>query len=215
MAQDWTVGRASTFYGVIEAIVTDNKDPDGYGRIQVEYPWLGGGTLSAWARMAVPMAGNSMGWVIYPEVGDEVLIDFVNGNVNEPIILGSLYNGKDKPPFDNGDGENNIRTLVSRSGHVIEIDDTSGAEKITLRDTSGGLEIVMDTAEKLISFKSSGDITFEATDNWTVEAKEISMKSSADTKQEAGANFEAKAGANNNIEGGGQVNIKGSMVNMN
>ena len=144
-----------------------------------------------------------------------MLIDFVNGNVNEPIILGSLYNGKDKPPFDNGDGENNIRTLVSRSGHVIEIDDTSGAEKITLRDTSGGLEIVMDTAEKLISFKSSGDITFEATDNWTVEAKEISMKSSADTKQEAGANFEAKAGANNNIEGGGQVNIKGSLVNMN
>ncbi len=215
MAQDWTVGRASSFYGVIEAIVTDNKDPEGYGRIQVEYPWLGAGTLSAWARMAFPMAGNAMGWVIYPEVGDEVLIDFVNGNVNEPIILGSLYNGKDKPPYDNADGENNIRTLVSRSGHVIEIDDTSGAEKITLRDTSGGLEIVMDTAEKLISFKSSGDITFEAAQNWTVEANEISMKASSNIAQEAGANFEAKAGANNNIEGGGQVNIKGSMVNMN
>jgi len=215
MAQDWTVGRASSFYGVIEAIVTDNKDPEGYGRIQVEYPWLGAGTLSAWARMSFPMAGNAMGWVIYPEVGDEVLIDFVNGNVNEPIILGSLYNGKDKPPYDNADGENNIRTLVSRSGHVIEIDDTSGAEKITLRDTSGGLEIVMDTAEKLISFKSSGDITFEAAQNWTVEANEISMKASSNIAQEAGANFEAKAGANNNIEGGGQVNIKGSMVNMN
>jgi len=215
MAQDWTVGRASTFYGVIEAVVTDNKDPEAYGRIQVEFPWLGGGTLSAWARMSTPMAGNAMGWVIYPEVGDEVLIDFVNGNVNEPIILGALFNGKDKPPFDNADGENNIRTLVSRSGHVIEIDDTSGAEKITLRDTSGGLEIVMDTAEKLISFKSSGDITFEATSNWTVEAKEISMKASSNVKQEAGANFEAKAGANNNIEGGGQVNIKGSMVNLN
>jgi len=215
MAQDWTVGRASTFYGVIEAIVTDNKDPEGYGRVQVEYPWLGAGTLSAWARMSTPMAGNAMGWVIYPEVGDEVLIDFVNGNVNEPIILGSLFNGKDKPPYDNADGDNNIRTLVSRSGHVIEIDDTSGAEKITLRDTSGGLEIVMDTAEKLISFKSSGDITFKADANWTVEAKDIEMKASANVKQEAGSNFEAKAGANNNIEGGGQVNIKGAMVNMN
>ena len=215
MAQDWTVGRASTFYGVVEAIVTDNKDPEGYGRIQVEYPWLGGGTLSAWARIAFPMAGNMIGWVIYPEVGDEVLVDFVNGNVNAPVILGSLFNGKDKPPYDNGDGENNIRTFVSRSGHVVEVDDTSGSEKITLRDTSGGLEIVMDTTEKLISVKSSGDITFEAADKWTVEAKEISLKSSADIKQEAGANFEAKAGANNNIEGGGQVNIKGSMVNMN
>lgn len=215
MAQDWTIGRASAHYGVVEAIVTDNKDPEGYGRIQVELPWLGGGTLSAWARMAFPMAGNAMGWVIYPEVGDEVLVDFVNGNVNEPVIVGCLFNGKDKPPFDNADGENNIRTLVSRSGHVIEIDDTSGAEKITLRDTSGGLEIVMDTANKLISFKSSGDITFEATENWTVEAKEIAMKASGNVKVEAGSNAEVKGGSQVNVEGGGQVNIKGATVNMN
>ena len=53
-----------------------------------------------------------MGWVIYPEPEDEVLLDFVNGDVNEPVILGSLFNGTDTPPFDNADGKNNIRTLV-------------------------------------------------------------------------------------------------------
>jgi len=215
MAQNWTIGRASSFYGVVEAIVVDNKDPDGYGRIQVQFPWLGDETISAWARMTFPMAGKSMGWVIYPEVDDEVLIDFVNGNVNEPVIVGCLYNGKDTPPYDNADGDNNIRTLVSRSGHVIEIDDTDGAEKITIKDTSGGLEIVMDTAEKLISVKSSGDITFKADGDFKVEANEISVKAGGDIKQEASSNWEAKGSSQAKVEGGSEVNVKGATVNLN
>ena len=215
MAQSWTIGRASSFYGVVEAIVVDNKDPDGYGRIQVQFPWLGDETMSAWARMTFPMSGKSMGFVIYPEVDDEVLIDFINGNVNEPVIVGCLFNGKDTPPYDNADGDNNIRTLVSRSGHVIEIDDTDGAEKITVKDTSGGLEIVMDTAEKLISVKSSGDITFKADGNFTVEANEVSVKAGGDIKQEAGSNWEAKGSAQAKIEGGSEVNVKGATVNLN
>ena len=215
MAQDWTIGRASSFYGVVEAIVVDNKDPDGYGRIQVQFPWLGDETISAWARMTFPMAGKSMGWVIYPEVDDEVLIDFVNGNVNEPVIVGCLYNGKDTPPYDNADGDNNIRTLVSRSGHVIEIDDTDGSEKITIKDTSGGLEIVMDTAEKLISVKSSGDITFKADGDFKVEANEISVKAGGDIKQEASSNWEAKGSSQAKVEGGSEVNVKGATVNLN
>ncbi len=215
MAQDWTIGRASSFYGVVEAIVVDNKDPDGYGRIQVQYPWLGDETISAWARMTFPMAGKSMGWVIYPEIDDEVLVDFINGNVNEPVIVGCLYNGKDTPPYDNADGDNNIRTLVSRSGHVIEIDDTDGSEKITIKDTSGGLEIVMDTAEKLISVKSSGDITFTADANFVVEAKEVTMSASGDIKHDAGGNWEAKASTKAVVEGGSEVNVKGATVNLN
>jgi uncharacterized protein involved in type VI secretion and phage assembly len=211
----WILGRAATHYGVVEGIVTDIKDPDGYGRVKVKFPWLGGEIVSAWARVATPMAGNNMGWVIYPEVDDEVLIDFVNGNVHEPIVLGSLFNGKDKPPYDNADGKNNIRTLVSRSGHVIEIDDTSGSEKITLKDKSGGLIIVMDTAGKKISITSSGDIAIKADKNFQVDAKEIAMKSGSNTKLEAGSAFEASAGSEAKIQGGGQVNVKGATVNLN
>ena len=211
----WSPGGAATHIGVIEGIVVDNKDPDGIGRVLVKFPWLPNETKSAWARMSTPMAGNNMGWVIYPEPNDEVLIDFVNGNVHEPIILGSLYNGKDKPPFDNADGDNNIRTLVSRSGHVFEIDDTDGAEKITITDKSGGLIIEMDSAGETITITSSKDITMKAGANVKVEAKDIEMKAGSNIKLDAGSNLEASAGSQAEIKAGSQVNVSGATINLN
>ena len=211
----WSPGAAATTIGVIEGIVVDNKDPEGIGRVLVEYPWLPNQTKSAWARMSTPMAGNQMGIVIYPEPNDEVLLDFVNGNIHEPVILGSLYNGKDKPPFDNADGDNNIRLLVSRSGHRIEIDDTSGAEKITITDTSGGLIIEMDSAGETITITSSKDITFKADANIELEAKDIDIKAGSNIKHDAGTNFEAGAGTQAKVEAGSQVNVKGATINLN
>ena len=211
----WSPGGAATHIGVIEGVVVDNKDPDGIGRVLVKFPWLPNETKSAWARMSTPMAGNNMGWVIYPEPDDEVLLDFVNGNVHEPVILGSLYNGKAKPPFDNADGENNIRTLVSRSGHIFEIDDTDGAEKITITDKSGGLIIEMDSAGETITITSSKDITMKAGANVKVEAKDIEMKAGSNIKLEAGSNLEASAGSQADIKAGSQVNVQGATINLN
>ena len=213
--QSWSPGAASTTFGVIEGIVVDNKDPEGIGRILVQFPWLPNETKSAWARLATPMAGKEMGLVIYPEKDDEVLIDFVNGNVNTPVILGSLYNGKEKPPFDNADGENNIRTFVSRSGHVIEIDDKSGSEKITITDKSGGLIIEMDSSSETITVTSSGDINIKADSNFTVEAKDIEMKAGSNATFKAGSALEASAGSSATVQGGGGVTVKGATVSLN
>jgi uncharacterized protein involved in type VI secretion and phage assembly len=165
--------------------------------------------------MSTPMAGKNMGWVIYPEVDDEVLLDFINGNVNEPVILGSLFNGKDTPPFDNADGDNNIRTLVSRSGHVIEIDDTDGAEKITITDTSGGLIICMDSAEETITITSSGDITFNADADFIVEADNIEMSAASNATFTAGSGLEASAGSKVEIKGGGSITVEGAKIDLN
>jgi uncharacterized protein involved in type VI secretion and phage assembly len=213
--QFWSPGAASTTLGVIEGIVVDNKDPEGIGRILVQFPWLPNETKSAWARLATPMAGKEMGLVIYPEKDDEVLIDFVNGNVNAPVIIGSLYNGKEKPPFDNADGENNIRTFVSRSGHVIEIDDKSGSEKITITDKSGGLIIEMDSSSETISITSKGDINIKADSNFKVEAKDIEMKAGSNATFKAGSALEASAGSSATVQGGGGVTVKGATVSLN
>ncbi len=213
--QFWSPGAASTTLGVIEGIVVDNKDPEGIGRILVQFPWLPNETKSAWARMATPMAGKEMGLVIYPEKDDEVLIDFVNGNVNAPVIIGSLYNGKEKPPFDNSDGENNIRTFVSRSGHVIEVDDKSGSEKITITDKSGGLIIEMDSSSETISITSKGDINIKADSNFKVEAKDIEMKAGSNATFKAGSALEASAGSSATVQGGGGVTVKGATVSLN
>jgi len=213
--QTWSPGGASTTLGVIEGVVVDNKDPEGIGRILVQFPWLPNETKSAWARLATPMAGKEMGLVIYPEKDDEVLLDFVNGNVNTPVVIGSLYNGKEKPPFDNADGENNIRTFVSRSGHVIEIDDKSGSEKITITDKSGGLIVEMDSSSETITITSSGDINIKADSNFTVEAKDIEMKAGSNATFKAGSALEASAGSSATVQGGGGVTVKGATVNLN
>jgi uncharacterized protein involved in type VI secretion and phage assembly len=213
--QSWSPGAASTTLGVIEGIVVDNKDPEGIGRILVQFPWLPNETKSAWARLATPMAGKEMGLVIYPEKDDEVLIDFVNGNVNTPVIIGSLYNGKEKPPFDNSDGENNIRMFVSRSGHVIEIDDKSGSEKITITDKSGGLIIEMDSSKETITVTSKGDINIKADSNFKVEAKDIEMKAGSNATFKAGSALEASAGSSATVQGGGGVTVKGATVSLN
>ena len=211
----WSPGTAMHAVGVVEGIVLDNKDPEGIGRILVQFVWLPNETQTAWARMSTPMAGKNMGWVIYPEPDDEVLLDFVNGDVNEPVILGSLFNGKDTPPFDNADGENNIRTLVSRSGHIIEIDDTDGAEKITVTDTSGGLIICMDTAAETITMTSSKDITFKADADFIVEADNIEMKSGTKSTFSAGSGMEASAGSKVEVKAGASITVEGAKIDLN
>ncbi len=210
----WSPGTAMNAVGVVEGIVLDNKDPEGIGRILVQYVWLPNETQTAWARMSTPMAGKNMGWVIYPEPDDEVLLDFVNGDVNEPVILGSLFNGKDTPPFDNADGKNNIRTLVSRSGHVIEIDDTDGSEKITVTDTSGGLIVCMDTAAETITLTSSKDIKFKADADFVVEADNIEMKAGSKATLKAGSGLEASAGSKLEVKAGASIKVQGAKIDL-
>jgi len=104
--------------GVAMAIVTNNKDPDGLGRVKVKLPWLDDGFESDWARVVTAMAGAGRGLYWLPEVNDEVLVAFEHGRLDSLYVLGGLWNGKDKPPENNQDGKNNVRALKSRSGHV-------------------------------------------------------------------------------------------------
>ena len=116
-------------YGVVIGIVTDNKDPDKMGRIKMKLPWLAEDAESTWARIATLMAGNDRGSFYLPEVDDEVLVAFEHGDLRYAYVLGTLWNGKDKPPETNDDGKNNKRVIKSRSGMTILLDDTSGSEK--------------------------------------------------------------------------------------
>jgi uncharacterized protein involved in type VI secretion and phage assembly len=113
--------RADRFYGVVVGIVTNNKDPDNLHRVKVRFPWLSNDVESHWARVAAPMAGKNRGAYFLPEVDDEVLVAFEHGQVDHPYVVGSLWNGKDNAPESNADGENNHRTLRSRSGLTISL----------------------------------------------------------------------------------------------
>lgn len=196
------------FYGVTVGLVTNNQDPDGMGRVKVKFPWLSDEDESAWARVVAPMAGKDRGVYFLPEVDDEVLVAFEHGDMRFPYILGALWNGQDQPPETNGDGQNNKRTLKSRSGHLIRLDDTDGNEKIEIIDKSEKNRIIIDTKDNKITISADGDIAIQSSaGKLQFSGKGIEITSQAEIKMDASQNFDLKAGA--------QLNVKGSVVNIN
>ncbi len=158
--------------GVVVGLVTNNQDPEGLGRIKVKYPGLDGLEESPWLRLATPMAGESRGFYCLPEINDEVLVAFEQGDIHRPYMLGMLWNGPDRPPEANravlgSDGRVNRRLIRSRSGHQITLDDTGGQEQLIISDQSGN-RIVM--ANGLMTIQAQGDLTIEAGGKLKIEA---------------------------------------------
>ncbi len=113
---------------------------------------------SATARIAAPMAGDRRGFYFRPEPGDEVVVAFENGDINQPVIIGSTWNPAQAPPSQaDTSSSNNMRSIVSRAGHEITFDDTPGAGSITIRATSGA-RIVLDDTTGRITIDTSGRI---------------------------------------------------------
>jgi uncharacterized protein involved in type VI secretion and phage assembly len=147
MTERAPLGPGGLFYGVYPAVVTDIADPDNQGRVRVRLPWSpdpSGGSYEAWARLSTMMAGNNRGTWFIPDVGDEVLVAFEGGNPRRPYMLGALWNGQDAAPEQmDGAGNNYLKTILSRQGIRITMDDTDGAVKLRL-ETPGGHSIVLD-----------------------------------------------------------------------
>ena len=119
--------------GVVIAIVKNLNDPDGQGRIEVQFPWLSDSLRSSWAPVAAPLAGKQRGMFFMPEVDDEVLVAFEHGSFNHPYVLGYLWNGKDIPP----ESDSNNRVIVTPGGHTLRFEDGDGGKKVIVKSSSG------------------------------------------------------------------------------
>ncbi len=130
-----------TIAGVVTATVVDHADPQGQGRVMIE---LGAvpAPVRRWVRTATLMAGPDRGTWFIPDVGDEVVVAFENGDPDRPIIVGSLWNRHARPPEEMG-ADNGRRSIVTRSGARITIDDTGGRCAVHL-ETAGGRQVVLD-----------------------------------------------------------------------
>jgi phage protein D/phage baseplate assembly protein gpV len=192
---------------VVVGLVLDNQDPNGLGRVKINLPGLSEDETGHWARVVSPMAGGGRGMFFLPDKNDEVLVAFEQGDITRPYVLGALWNGKDKPPESNADGQNNLRLIKSRSGHLIRLDDTAGAEKIEIIDKSGENRVTVDTISNTISIKSAQDVVIEAPrGKISLSAKSVELKSTAETNIEA-QTMDLKANAT--------MTIKGQRVNIN
>jgi len=194
--------------GVMIGIVTNNQDPDGLGRVKVRLPFISDTDESAWARMAVPMAGRDRGLYFLPEIEDEVLVAFQYGDPNFPLVLGALWNGKDIPPAKNEGGTNDIRLIKSRSGHIIRLIDKNDGEKIEIIEKNGKSSIVLDTANKLIKIESSQDVTISAPNGTVkIDAKNVEITSSQATTIDAKSTLTGKAAQ--------AMTLKGQTIDLN
>jgi uncharacterized protein involved in type VI secretion and phage assembly len=199
------------FYGVVVGVVTNNQDPDDMHRVKVRFPWLSKDTErveSNWARVAAPMTGGGRGQYFLPEVDDEVLVAFEHGQIDHPFVIGSLWNGQDTAPESNADGQNNHRTIKSRSGHVLRFNDKAGGETIEIIDRTGSNKIIIDSTANTITIEAQSDITIKsATGKLTMQAIGIEMKSQLGVSVEAATSMDLKANA--------VVTVKGAMIRLN
>lgn len=187
--------------GIVLGEVTSLEDPENIGRVRVTFPHLED-EESYWARLVTLMAGADRGSRFVPEVGDEVLVAFEQGDPRRPYILGSLWSTVDTPPADDGNQvDNNWRYIKSRSGHVIRFDDTDGGEKIEFIDKDETHKITIDTSgDKIEIICDSGDINVKA------EAGKVDVKASEITVESTGEMT---------LKAAGTMTIKGATVDIN
>jgi uncharacterized protein involved in type VI secretion and phage assembly len=169
-------------YGVYPALVSDIKDPDNQGRIKVRLPWLpdDSGGYNVWARLATLMAGAERGSWFIPDVDDEVLVAFEAGDPRRPYVVGALWNGRDTPPERmDGAGENFIKSITSRNGVKVTLDDQDGQEKLIL-ETPGGQKLTMQDGPGQVEIRDSNgnSITLDTGGVKIVAAAKVTVQAS-------------------------------------
>ena len=143
------------------AKVISNADPESQGRVQVQFVWQEEQNKTTnWIRVRSLDAGSSevvsknRGFVFIPEEGDQVLVGFELNNPSRPFVSGSLFHRQ------NGEGgkvNNNIKSIITRSGHTIIFDDSENGESITIRDKNSN-KIILDTVNKTICIEAQEKI---------------------------------------------------------
>jgi uncharacterized protein involved in type VI secretion and phage assembly len=220
----------NTVHGVVPAIVSNLDDPDGLGRMKVTFPWLADNSESHWARVSMPGAGNERGFVMLPEVGDEVLVAFDHGDPRLPYVVGGLFNGKDKlpvNPIDNGDVVS--RAMVSRNGHRLELHDkddaitiATGDGKHTLKIDQKGSKVVLETsgdvevkAQSKVSVKAGGEMKLEATGAVELKGNGVTIDAGGGSFSAKGVQAKVEGSGGAELSSSGTTTVRGSMVMVN
>lgn len=223
--------------GLHSAVVRKlDGDPLKEHRIQVELPWLDGKSKLLWARLASMYATGGMGTFFLPEPGDEVLVGFMNQDPGHPVILGSLYGEKHKPPYEY-EAKNNMKAIVTREKMRIEFNEekkvitlsTPGKNTVEISDDGKYIrladqhknEIKMDSggitlsSAKDIMLKAKGNITMDATMKLSGTAKSDVSLDGMNVKVQAKIGASVKGNATAELSASGQTTVKGAMVMIN
>jgi Rhs element Vgr protein len=212
-----------------------DKDPAGEHRIQVDVPFIETTGEGLWARLSQGAASSAYGFYFFPDIGDEVVLSFLNNDPRFAVIIGSLYSKKNKPPF-TPENKNKDKAIITKNKLKLTFEDV---KKIITIETPGGQKVMLDDKGKSLKLEDQNKnsvlldkkgITLDSGKDLILKSKgKITMKSGAATEIKSGADLKAQGvnlalkastkagleGATTEIKGSGKVVVKGGMINLN
>lgn len=195
------------------------SDPQGEDRIQVKMPLIDESADGTWARIATLDAGKERGSFFRPEIGDEVVLGFINDDPRNPVVIGMMNSKKLPAPMPAAD-DNNEKGFVTRSKLKLIFNDdkksitveTPGGQSIVIDDDAGTVTILDKNDNKMemssggISMESGADLKFKAKGDVSIEGVGITIKASGSLAAE---------GASSELKASGNMTVKGAMVAIN
>ena len=229
--------------GLMIGLVTNNKDPDGYGRVRVKFPSESQDVESAWARVATFAAGNGHGASFMPQIDTEVVVMFEGGDRRRPVVLGSLWNGKDKPSLAT-DAFLKQNTVVqwqvrTASGQTLTFDESEegtanvsialpgkntrlylGKDKVELWADQKDIEVKTGQASVLLKdgkdiIIKAMNITIEATQSLKLAGLSVEVAGKTTAKVEGQSALELKGGGSAKLSASGITEVSGALVKIN
>jgi phage baseplate assembly protein gpV len=198
-------------YGVAVATVIDNIDLLGEARVQLDLPWSPG--LLPWARLATTMAGMARGTYFIPQIGDEVLVAFNQGDIREPFVIGALWNTLDRPPSVLPTDPINKRLIRTPLGQEVVFDDllqqvtisNTTQQTLTLGIASASLEAgtVPPPSKSSVSLDMVGNVTISGAVSITLKAPSIVLD---------GEIVQISGSVSATLDGGAQCTIDGLQI---
>ncbi|MBQ4804845.1 hypothetical protein J8L88_18420 [Aquimarina sp. MMG015] len=186
------------------AVVVDNVDPEGMGRVKIQYAWQKEtGETSPWIRQASLAGGPGQGMYFVPEKGDEVIVDHEGDNAELPIVKGSVTNASSVPESFKS-GNNHLKAIKTRSGNQVTLNDANGS--VTIADPSGNTIVMGGNGE--ITINAPNKITFSSTDIAIEASNNLTMNAGSNVAASAGSNFSASATSSILLNAGSSLRAK-------
>ena len=170
--------------GLLLGMVKENYDADHPGMLRVTLPALGAeGDETFWARMTTPYAGKDYGSYFLPEVGDAVVVGFVGGDSQSPVVLGCFWHNKNTFPAETVTEKNEQKAIITKGGNSILITDgdksgitvkTKAGHSITISDQDKTIKLATNNGKNIILLdEGNSSVEILSGDKLTIKAKEI------------------------------------------
>jgi uncharacterized protein involved in type VI secretion and phage assembly len=226
------VKKDNKVFGVVSGLVTDNDDPDKKNRVKVQlFSKIGDKTETDFIPVAMPMVGKAFGFFFMPEIGDEVLVTFENGDIEKGYVIGGLFNETKEAPVTVEEGKNDLKKIVSRANNEVTLSDKEDEQFIEIKTEKGYKILIDDSNDKLtltdkdgknkVDFNlSEGQINVEAEKKMILKAGQSSITlSDGKIEIEASSSIRLKAAqvmveasSTVSIESSGMLNVKSDGV---